>query len=124
MRRLLLIAGTAVPTYLGYYLLTDRTDQRWFYYVCGAVLTLVLADTVRCWLPPAWTTVQRVGLSVICWWIEVEAAQQAVCGAFRWRIPSETDLCVAWFGSDVYRAVAALAISGLVVSVWQPSQPS
>ena len=118
--RLLIIAVVAVPTYHGYYLTSDATGKRWLYYVMCGVLILALADTVRVMVPnlaARWLTFW-VGL---CWWIEVEAAQQAVCGLARWGKFGPNDICVDWFGGlDAYRVIASLAIAGALA--WRPSR--
>ena len=120
MRSLILIALTAAPAYLGYYVLTDAIDRAWAYYVLQGLLALALADCVRRWVPDhveislaAWA----VGL---CWWIEIEAIQQAVCGTLQWGNQVHTDICVQVIGLDVYRGVAALVLAGALT--WLPSR--
>lgn len=119
--RLLLLAVVAVPTYHGYYLTADATGKRWAYFVAVALLVLAAVDTLRVWLPlhvaARWLSLG----ALLCWWIEVEAVQQAVCGVARWRQLGPHDVCVDWLGGlDAYRVVASVAVAGMLT--WRPSR--
>lgn len=113
MRSILLVALLSVPTYLGYYLLPDVVSRSWAYYVASGFLVVALADGYRRTLAASWAV-------ALLWWIEVEAGQQAACGIAQWGHEVHTDLCVQWFGPDVYRAVAAIAVAGLLT--WRPNR--
>ena len=119
MRSLLIIAALAVPTYLGYYLLHDPAQRAWVYYVLAGALGLALADTLRRWAPAHVTRGLQSAVGLL-WWIELESGQQAVCGLGQWGGDVSTDLCVQWFGPDVYRAILAIAIAGLLT--WRPNR--
>ena len=120
MRSLILIALTAAPAYLGYYVLTDAIDRAWAYYVLQGLMVLALADCVRRWVPDHVGAALVSWATALCWWIEIEAAQQAVCGALQWGHPVHADLCVQVVGKGAYQAVAALALAGL--ATWLPNR--
>ena len=120
MRSLILIALTAAPAYLGYYVLTDAIDRAWAYYVLQGLMALALADCVRRWVPDQVGAVLVSWATALCWWVEIEAAQQAVCGTLQWGSAVHTDICVQVIGLDVYRGVAALVLAGALT--WLPSR--
>lgn len=119
---MLILGLLAVPTYHGYYLTADATGKRWLYFVCCGLLVLALADTIRAWLPQH-VAARWLGLSaMLCWWVELEAAQQAVCGVARWGQIGPHDVCVDWLGGlDAYRVIASLALAG-VLTTWRPNR--
>ena len=113
MRSLIFIVMTAAPTYFGYYVLASAVDRAWAYYVMQGLLALALADCVRRWVPDHVGAALVSWATALCWWIEIEAAQQAVCGTLQWGHPVHTDLCVQVFGKGIYQAVAALSLAAL-----------
>ena len=120
MRSLLIIASLALPTYLAYYVTQDPVQRSWAYYVLSGALVCAMADCIRRWAPKH-VAYGMASASALLWWVEVESAQQAVCGAAQWASVAHADLCVQWFGPDVYRAVAAFAIAGLLTT-WRPNR--
>ena len=121
MRPLILITMTAAPTYFGYYATSDAVDRAWAYYVMQGLLALALADCVRRWAPDHVGVVLASWATHLCWWIEIEALQQAVCGALQWGHPVHTDLCVQVVGRGVYQSIASLAIAG-ALTAWLPNR--
>lgn len=121
------ILATAVPAFFGYYFMPTAADRPWAYYVAEGALILALADMVRGVVPQlvraGVLTAGKVQAAVgLLWWIEIEAGQQAVCGALAWGQTAHSDVCVDLVGLDVYRAVAALAVAG-ALAIWQNQQP-
>ena len=113
-RALIPVAAASVPTYLGYYFLRDQVDRAWAYYVLQGLLLLALAECARRWAPSHVQGLLLPWAVGLCWWIEIESAQQVVCGALQWGQQVHADLCVQVVGMEFYRALAALAIAGML----------
>jgi len=97
-----------VAAYMGYYLIEGAVSRSWWYYVVCGVLVMMLARGARVATTPiagAWG----------CWLAEIESAQQTVCGIAQWGQPEHADLCQQWLGRDIYRGLAAAAVTTAIV---------
>lgn len=105
--RLAAVIASAACAFWLYALLPDRTDQLWAYYVAEGALIMAMGGLLRV----------SIGLPLLFRWIEIEGAQQAICGTLTWGVRGHGDVCVSIIGRDVYVAALSFCLAG-IITLW------
>jgi len=112
-RAVVLFVAVLLAQY-GYSLVGDAIDRRWTFYVLRGVEGVAMASLLFNPLP--WpSTRARVLAGFSAALAVVEEAQTSICGVAQWRADVADDLCVSWLGGHAFAAVAAGAVSALIV---------